>query len=567
MKVLTRKQMQEIDRETIETLKIPSLILMENAGLAVVEVIHSNYLDLARKGVIVICGSGNNGGDGMVVARHLFLRNIPVKVYLASKINKLKADVLTQFNIIRNLKIPIVFLEDTENEELEEQNFINKLTVDIGLNSLIIDSLVGIGPKSDIGKFYDKIIQTVNKFAQVVVSVDVPSGLDVDKGKFLASESIRASATVTFAYPKLGMFLYPAYLYVGKLIVANISIPYREKKQNPNLNLILPFEVANSIFYFPPNYHKSKLGNILIIGGSYKYTGAPVLAAKAAFKSNAGMVYLMVDKNIHSIIASKLTEEIIEFYDKSNYEDLLNYYYTKVQVILFGNGIEDNKLNYDILKHILDNFKGVLVIDGTGLNIFYDYFINTKQDFKTNLRKIILTPHSGELVNFYSKFSSGKMKVSVEEDTDRLDNSIRLANLIPNSVVVSKGNPTFICFYDGTDNVYINITNGIALAKAGSGDVLAGMISAYIANSFFTVNKNLEDPIMDAIKNAVFVHGLAAQFSRKNYTSFSSLPTTLVENIPKAIDYLLQNYSQNVNVISHSNLSKSIIEYLHIMEL
>ncbi|MFN3478190.1 MAG: NAD(P)H-hydrate epimerase, partial [bacterium] len=496
MKVLTRKQMQEIDKETIESLKIPSLILMENAGLDVVEVIHNNYLDLARKGAIVVCGSGNNGGDGMVIARHLFLRNIPVKIYLASKINKLKTDVLTQYNIVKNLKIPIVFLEDSENEEAEEQNFINKLIVDIGFNPIVIDSLVGIGPKSDIGKFYDKIIQTINKFAQVVVSVDVPSGLDVDSGKILATEPVRASTTVTFAYPKLGMFLYPAYLYVGKLIVANISIPYKEKKQKPNLNLVLPFEVANSIFYFPPNYHKSKLGNVLIIGGSYKYTGAPVLAAKAAFKSNAGMVYLMVDKNIHPIISSKLTEEIIEFYDKNNYDDLLNYYYNKVQVILFGNGIEDNRLNYNILKHILNNFKGVLIVDGTGLSLFYDYFINTKQDFKTNLKRIVLTPHGGELVNFYSKFSSGKMRVSVEEDIDRLDNSTRLANLIPNSVVVSKGNPTFICFYDEVDNVYINITNGIALAKAGSGDVLAGMISAYIANSFFTVNKNFEDPIV-----------------------------------------------------------------------
>ncbi|MFN4219360.1 MAG: NAD(P)H-hydrate epimerase [bacterium] len=567
MKVLTRKQMQEIDKETIESLKIPSLILMENAGLAVVEVIHNNYLDLARKGVIIVCGSGNNGGDGMVIARHLFLRNIPVKIYLASKINKLKTDVLTQYNIVKNLKIPIVFLEDSEDEEAEEQNFINKLIVDIGFNPIVIDSLVGIGPKSDIGKFYDKIIQTINKFAQVIVSVDVPSGLDVDSGKFLATEPVRASTTVTFAYPKLGMFLYPAYLYVGKLIVANISIPYKEKKQKPNLNLVLPFEVANSIFYFPPNYHKSKLGNVLIIGGSYKYTGAPVLAAKAAFKSNAGMVYLMVDKNIHPIISSKLTEEIVEFYDKNNYEDLLNYYYSKVQVILFGNGIEDNQLNYNILKHILNNFKGVLIVDGTGLSLFYDYFINTKQDFKTNLKRIVLTPHSGELVNFYSKFSSGKMRVSVEEDIDRLDNSTRLANLIPNSVVVSKGNPTFICFYDEVDNVYINITNGIALAKAGSGDVLAGMISAYIANSFFTVNKNFEDPIVEAVKNAVFIHGLAGQFSRKNYTSFSSLPSTLIENIHKAIDYLLKNYPQNVNVVNYNNLSKSIMEYLQIIEL
>lgn len=567
MRVLTRKQMQEIDKETIENLKIPSLILMENAGLAVVEVIHNNYLELARKGVVVICGSGNNGGDGMVVARHLFLRNIPVKVYIASKINKLKSDVLTQFNIIKNLKIPIVYLEDSENEELEEQNFINKLTIELGFNPLVVDALVGIGPKSDIGKFYDKVIQTINKFAQAVISVDVPSGLDVDNGKFLATEPVRASTTITFAYPKLGLFLYPAYLYVGKLIVANISIPYKEKKEKHNISLILPFEVANSLFYFPPNYYKSKLGNVLIIGGSYKYTGAPVLASKAAFKSNAGMVYLMVDKSIHSTISSKTTEEIVEMYDKNNYEELLNYYYSRVQVILFGNGIEDNQLNYSILKHILTNFKGVLVIDGSGLSLFYDYFISNKQDFKTSVKKLILTPHSGELVNFFYKFSSGKMKISVEEDIERLENSTRLANLIPNSLVVSKGNPTFVCFYDNVDNVFINITNGIALAKAGSGDVLAGIIAAFVANSFFTINKNFENLILEAVKNSVFIHGLAGQLARKVNTSISSLPTNIIENIPRAIDYLLQNYSKNLNVINFQTFSKSIIEYLQIIEL
>lgn len=566
MKVLNRKQMQDIDRETIEKLKIPSLVLMENAGLAVVEVIHNNFMDYARRGVLVICGSGNNGGDGMVVARHLFLRNIPVKVFIASKISKLKNDALTQYNILKNLKVPVFYIEDSEDEEKEEENFIQRLIIEIGFNSLVVDALVGIGIKSDVGKFYDRIIQNINKFAINVISVDVPSGLDVDTGKFFATEPVRANCTVTFAYPKLGFFLYPSYLYVGKLIVANISIPYSIRKDNPNINVILPFEVADSIQYFPSNYYKNRLGSVLIIGGSYKYTGAPVLASRAAFYSNSGMVYLMVDKNIYNIISSKTNEEIVEYYDKNNFEDLLNLYYSKVQVILFGNGIEDNQLNYNILKNIISNFKGVLVIDGTGIHMFYDYFINNKSNFKTNLRKIIITPHQGELVSFFSKVSS-KVKVNVEEDIDRLNNSARLASFIPNSIIVSKGNPTFICFYDNTDNIYINITNGLALAKAGSGDVLAGMISAFVANSFFTINRNFEDVILEAVKNAVFIHGLAGQITRKNKNMLSSIPTEIIDNIPSAINYILQSYSQNLNVVNHNSFSRSIIEYLRIIEL
>ncbi len=568
MRVLLRKQMQEIDKETIENLGLPSVVLMENAALSVLEVIHNNYLDVARKGVIVICGSGNNGGDGMAIARHLFLRNIPVKVYLAAKTSKLKSDALLQYNIIKNLKIPIVSLQENQEnqEELEQDKFIQNLTIDLGFYPLVIDALVGIGVKSDLGKFYDRIIQVINKFSYNVISVDVPSGIDIDSGKFLSTEAVRASVTVTFAYPKLGLFLYPAYLYIGKLVISNISIPYTEKKLNPNINVILPFEVASTLFYFPPNYHKTKLGNVLIIGGNYKYTGAPVLASKAAFRSNSGMIYLMVNKNIHNIISSKVTEEIVEFYDKNNYEELLNSYYSKVNVILFGNGIEDNQVNYNIMKHIFMNFKGVLVIDGTGLAMFYDYFINNRNDFKTNLKKIILTPHSGELSNFFAKFSS-KVKVSVNDDIDRLNTSTRLANLIPNSIIVSKGNPTFICFYDNVDNVYINLTNGLSLAKAGSGDVLAGIISAFIANSFFAVNKKIENSILEAIKNAVFIHGLAGQLARKNNTSFSTLPTDIISNIPKAIEYVLNNYSNNPNVLNVQTFSKSIGEYLQLVEL
>ncbi|MCS7164736.1 MAG: NAD(P)H-hydrate epimerase [Candidatus Calescibacterium sp.] len=567
MKVLLRKQMQEVDKEAIEKLQIPSLILMENAALAVVEVIHNNYLEVARKGVIVVCGSGNNGGDGMAIARHLFLRNIPVKVFLSSKLNKLKSDSLTQFNILKNLKIPVFYIEDVENEEDEQENFIQKLTIELGFNPLVIDALVGIGVKSDLGKFYNKIIQTINKFANIVISVDVPSGLDVDTGKFFASEPVRASTTVTFAYPKLGFFLYPSYLYVGKLVVANISIPYTDRKDSPNIHVVLPFEVADTIQYFPPNYYKNKIGNVLIIGGSYRYTGAPVLASRAAFKSNAGMVYLMVDRSIHEIISSKTTEEIVEFYDKNNYEDLLNSYYQKVQVVLFGNGIEDNQLNYNILKHVILNFKGVLVVDGTGIHMFYDYFIKNKNDFKNNLRRIILTPHPGELSSFFTKVSS-KVKASVADDIDRLNNSIRLASFIPNSIIVSKGNPTFTCFYtNNLDNVYLNITNGISLAKAGSGDVLAGMISAFVANSFFTINRTHEDMIIEAVKNAVFLHGLAGQIARKNNTSLSNTPSDILENIPKAIDYILQNYSRNISISNLNSFSKSIIEYLQILDV
>lgn len=566
MKVLTRKQMQEIDKESIEKIKIPSVVLMENAALSVVEVIHNNYLDIARLGVLVVCGSGNNGGDGMAIARHLFLRNIPVKVYIASKISKLKSDSLTQFNILKNLKVPIVYLEESEDDENEQENFIKKLTVDIGFSQVVVDALTGIGVKSDIGKFYDRIIQTVNKFSNVIISVDVPSGLDVDTGKFFATEPIRATTTVTFAYPKLGLFLYPSYLYVGKLVLANISIPYINKKENPNLNVILPFEVADSIQYFPPNYYKNRLGNVLIIGGSHKYTGAPVLASKAALYSGAGMVYLMVDKSIHNIISSKTTEEIVEAYDKNNFEEILSSYYSKVQVILFGNGIEDNQVNFNILKHIINNFNGVLVIDGTGLHMFYDYFIANKNDFKTNLRKIVLTPHPGELTSFFSKLSS-KVKASVVDDIDRLNNSSRLANFIPNSLVVSKGNPTFICYFDGVDNVYINLTNGLALAKAGSGDVLAGMIAAFIAAYNFNINKNIHDPILNAVNNAVFIHGLAGQLAKKDNSFISSNPSLFVEYIPKAISYLLNSFPKNLSVINFHSFSKSIGEYLQIIQL
>ncbi len=567
MKVVTKKQMQEIDKEAIDKIKIPSILLMENAGLAVLEVIYNNYIELARKGVVIVCGSGNNGGDGMVVARHLFLRGIPVKVYLVANENKLKQDPLLQLNILRNLKVPVFSIEDMDNEE-EIQKFLQSMSFDLSISGLVVDALLGTGIKGDIGKVYPKVIEVINKYSPLTVSVDVPSGLDVDNGKFLVLEPVRAAVTVTFAYPKLGFFLYPAYIYVGKLIVANISIPYVDKLDNPNYNLILPFDVVNKMPNFLPNYHKYKVGSVLVIGGSLKYSGAITLAAKAAKVTGSGMVFVLVDKSIHSLVASKLLEEVVDFYDKSNYEDILNNYYSKVSVIVFGNGIEDNSISFGILKHILSNFEGVLVIDGTGINMFYDYFIKMKNEFSTKVSRIVLTPHSGELASFFTK-ATDKVKVSNLSDFERLSSSLRLASLIPSSIIVSKGNPTFISYYaNGVDNVWINLTNGLSLAKGGSGDVLAGIIGAFVAMFKNSINKNIiKDEVIEAVKLGVFIHGLSAQLAKKELTTFSTTADQIINYIPKAYNFIFEKYSSNLNLNTLLISSKSIIEYSSILEI
>lgn len=567
MRVVNRKQMQEIDKETIDKIKIPSVILMENAGLAVLEVIYSNYLELARKGVVVVCGSGNNGGDGMVVARHLFLRGINVRVYLVANENKLKQDPTTQLNILKNLKVPIFSIGDMDNEE-EVDQFLRSMSFDLSISGLVIDALIGTGIKGDVGKLYSKVIETINRYSPLTISVDIPSGLDVDTGRFLVVEPVRAAVTVTFAYPKLGLFLYPAYIYVGKLIVANISIPYSSKLDNINYNLILPFDIVNKIPNFLPNYYKYKVGSVLFIGGSLKYTGAITLACKAAKVAGSGMVFVLVDKSIHSIVASKLMEEIVDYYDKSNYEEILNNYYSKVSVIVFGNGIEDYSINFSILKHILSNFEGVLVIDGTGIDMFYDYFIKMKNEFNTKVSRIVLTPHSGELSLFFTK-ASDKVRFSKLDDFDRLNSSLRLANLIPNSVIVSKGNPTFISYgVNGVDNVWINLTNGLSLAKAGSGDVLAGVIGAFISMFRNSINKGaIKDEVLEAVKIGVFIHGLSAQLAKKDLTTFSVTASEIINYLPKAYKFLFEKYSNNVNLSTLTISSKSIIEYLSILDI
>jgi NAD(P)H-hydrate epimerase len=199
--------------------------------------------------------------------------------------------------------------------------------------------------------------------------------------------------------------------------------------------------------------------------------------------------------------------------------------------------------------------------------MFYDYFLINKSNFVTSLSRIILTPHSGELAFFFSKVSGDKIRASVMDDVDRLNNSLRLCNFIKGSIVVSKGNPTFVCFNNGIDNVYINITNGISLAKAGSGDVLAGMISAFVSNSFSSINSHFDDVVLEGVKNAVFLHGLAGQLAKKKYTSLSTLPTLVIDSIPEAIKFILDSYSRNVSVMNLESFSKSIIEYSRIIDI
>lgn len=538
MRLVTAQEMGAMDQKASKDYGIPSVVLMENAGLKVADLVSALLDNLARRTIIVVAGKGNNGGDGFVVARHLLNRGAEVQVFLAAEPEKIKGDALINLNIWRKMGQKILPLLKSNDNNLFKLSLIKA--------ELVVDALYGTGFTGTVRDQMVSVIEAINASGKPVVAIDIPSGLEADTGK-ANGPCVIANHTVTFALPKLGLVLPTAKKYVGELHVADISIPAAvtigsiednrkivssskkgngtaaESKITSGFRYLITDRLVRE--WWPRrtgNEHKGNFGRVLVIAGSRGMSGAAVMTAQAAARSGAGLVTLGVPAGIHDIVETKLTE-VMTFPLPQNERGALSIAALEEIMVRAGNsdvlalgpglGTEDE--TEELVKEILLKLKTPCVLDADGLNVMAG---------KTELLKgveadLVLTPHPGEMARL-----TGRSTDQIQND--RLGLAAAKAAQW-GAVVVLKGAGTVVAAPDNT--LFINNTGNPGMAAGGSGDVLTGIIAGFMAQGM---------PALHAAAAGVYLHGQAGDMAARDKGMAGLLAGDLLEQLPAVLKIL-----------------------------
>jgi len=506
MLIATAEEMRKLDQATIHEVGIPGIVLMENAGRSLVQIVLDRFFPVAGKYVSIFAGRGNNGGDGFVVARYLHEQGCSVSVYVLSPTTLVKGDARTNLEICQKLGIPIIEILEPQDTEKHRANWTHA--------DLIIDALLGTGLNADVRGLYAEVIHIINQLRAPKVAVDVPSGLDADRGTPLGT-CIKADLTVTFGLPKLGQIIYPGREFVGDLYVVDISIPRQViGAHNLRHTLLTPHDLT-----LPSprkgDSHKGHYGHLLVVAGSPGKTGAAAMASEAAVRVGTGLVTLGLPKSLNPILEVKLTEVMTEplaenadgVLGPEALNVLLKIMESKTALAL-GPGLSTLEGPVALTRELLLNSRIPVVIDADGL---------TALSKELNILKrvkcpIILTPHPGEMARLMNITAS-------QVQADRIGLSRSLAEEF-GVIVVLKGGATVVALPDGP--IFINPTGNPGMATGGMGDILTGLIGGLLAQKM--------EPA-EAAKTGVFIHGLAGDRCARRQGPVGYLATDLLPEI------------------------------------
>ncbi len=510
MRVLKAKEMAFADENTIKLTGIPSLVLMENAGRTAAEIVLKHYSD--KNNFVVVAGSGNNGGDGLVIARYLLREGKNIKVFILSDSkSKLSEDNRRNLEIFESFGGSVLL---TSKERLA------KLRNAIKESDVVIDAVFGTGFNPPVKGYREKALEIINRYAKAVVSVDIPSGLSTDTGK-VERTFVKADLTVTFAYPKLAHILYPACEYCGDVYVIDISIDNNYLKEIKRFiltpeNIKIPERKKNS--------HKYTYGHTLIIGGSAGKTGAVIMASKASTAAGSGLTTAVIPASLDPILENALIEEMtIPVDDKNGFfgkkagkEILETIKKGKFTSVVAGMGMSVTENTISLVENLL-KVRLPLVLDADGINnlVLID-------DFKKKLLKrkypTVLTPHVGEM--------SRLTGLSTKEISDNMEDIAKEFAKETNAYVVLKSSRTVIATPEG--EVFYSIRGNEGMATAGTGDVLAGILGTLIYRL----------GVKEGVKTGVFLHGLSGDLAKEDIDVESMKATDLIRYIPKAYQFL-----------------------------
>ncbi len=490
MYLATAAQMKEFDRIAIEERGIPSLELMENAARAVVRELLA--LPVKNRGVVVFCGSGNNGGDGLAVARLLLEEGWWVKCVLVGERERMTPD---SREMEKRLLEVGGELEDFQTDSRDEY---------IGFD-VAVDAIFGVGLHSDLRPDAVSAVECM-ALARWTVAVDVPSGVHADTGEILR-KAVKADVTVTFTLAKRGLFIGKGAVHSGRVVVADIGISRNIYHHEDDF----PVKVAEKPSLYPRrrDAHKGDFGKVFILAGSRGYTGAPCLTARSAVRSGAGLVTVATPEDIYPIVAEKCCDEAMVWPIPGSYEELLK----KAQaadIVLIGPGLGQGELAEERVLNLLRDITCPVILDADGLNILSRHI----DVLEERTAPTVLTPHDGE----FARLAGGETPIH-----DRLA-AARTFVEKHRCVLVLKGHRTITAATDdrGHTQCFINTTGNPGMAQGGSGDALAGLIASLCAQG--------ED-----VASAVWLHGRAGDLAAAEKGERGMTVGDLIEAIPYAI--------------------------------
>lgn len=520
MKVCKVEEMRALDSKAVQEYGIPNEILMENAGLAAYFAIAREF-EVTQRNFVIFCGSGNNGGDGFVIARKLHSNGGNVTVFLLAKKDRYEGSPKKNLEIIS--RFPIKIKEISSAAEVKD---------DVFSADVVIDAIFGTGLDRDVSGLYADIIQLINESGKEVFSVDIPSGINGNTGQEMGN-AVRADCTVTFGLPKIGNLLYPGYQRGGKLYVTHISFPPSlYEKEEFKIEISVPASLPERT----PNTAKMDYGPVLVIAGAANYFWAPFASAYSVLKSGGGYVYLACPESLASSVAQGGKEIVFlpmqetdgRSISLSNKAELLEAA-ARMRIIVIGPGLSLHEETQQLIRELVTEIDKPVIIDGDGITaISQDIALLKKRKAMT-----VLTPHTGEMSRI-----TGLDRSDVEQNM--VDIVQETAHNL-NSIIVLKGPHSLIGYPEG--RVIINMSgttgNRAGMATAGSGDVLNGTIAG-----MYCLGLDVEQ----AVHTGVFIHGLSGDLAAEEKGADGMTAKDILDNLPYAVRY----YRENVDTIAAS---------------
>lgn len=515
MYLVTAEEMRRMDRTTIDAFGLPGRVLMENAGRGATAFFLQTIYGASTGPVGVAAGRGNNGGDGFVMARYLHQKGIPATVFLFSPKDRIQGDAEANLKLLDAMGVPVVEIADEAAFEAQKSLMARQ--------PIWIDAILGTGLSSDVRGYFKAVIDFINDLNRPVFSVDIPSGLNADTGK-VCGVCIRADATATFGFAKVGHVTYPGRSLTGKLKVIEIGIPPHVAETIGCRQHLITADTLKDVF--PPRRptaHKGHAGHVLILAGSPGKSGAASMAANAAMRAGAGLVTLGIPRSLHAVLETVITEPMTVglpetdqgALDASAHERICALIEGK-RCLAVGPGIGTAAPTGRLLKRLIEESPVPMVIDADGLNLIA---ADTAVLSRCNA-PIVLTPHPGEMARL-----CGLSTAQIQED--RIGHARDFARRHGVHLVL-KGAATVVARPDGT--VFVNATGNPGMAAGGMGDVLTGLIAGLIA-------QGLE--ISLAARAGVYLHGRAADRLEHQMAPVGYLATEVMAALPAAIKELI----------------------------
>jgi NAD(P)H-hydrate epimerase len=508
--ILTVDRMRKIDLEAIgQDL---------NTGFSYMKKAAEGLFDVARKivptprsgDIVIVCGKGNNGGDGLSLGKLLLDAGYNVMCYLLCEPDELQRESKLAYEAYSDSQGNFLVLDDASD------------MVNLSNCSLIIDALIGIGLKGELKPLYAEVIENINSSKVPVLSVDTPSGINNDTGE-TGSLCVKANFTVTMGFPKIGQYFFPARKYIGDLYIKNLGYPQNIVTKN-SLNIFLPEfnDYKNMLPQRIPDGSKFEHGVVFMLSGSSGMSGSATLASNSSLRTGCGMVYLAVPKSIMNIIANKVTEVVIKPINETSQgtpslsslneiTDLME----KSKAACIGPGISHNNETSNLVLEIVSKSNIPIVLDADGINAFK----GKKEQLKKHKSPVVITPHKGEWERVFGEISPKPIE-KIEQ--------IRKVAVDFNISILFKGNPTIIS--DTKGNIYLSPYGNSGMATAGSGDVLSGIITSLIAQGC---------SCHDAAILGAYIHAKAGEEASKELSEYSMIASDIVNNIYKVIKRLI----------------------------